>query len=137
MIVVDVNIVIYLLVEGEKTPLAQKLYRIDPQWKLPRLWRYEFLNFLSTLGRQKKLTYSTLKKLWEEALRLFENAEYDPAEELTLKIAYDYSVTAYDAQYLALASELKTYCITADKPLYRKVPALAQSIENFLQSKNN
>ena len=48
MIVVDTNVIAYVLIEGDKTALAQQVAKKDPDWKVPPLWRHEFLNVLAT-----------------------------------------------------------------------------------------
>jgi predicted nucleic acid-binding protein len=47
MIVADANIVAYLLVAGDQSEAARALWASDPAWRLPHLWRYEFLNILA------------------------------------------------------------------------------------------
>ena len=52
MIVVDTNVICYLLMPGERTAAAERLYRADPEWIAPRLWLDELLNVLATSERQ-------------------------------------------------------------------------------------
>ena len=52
MIVVDTNVICYLLMPGERTAAADRLYRADPEWIAPRLWLDELLNVLATSERQ-------------------------------------------------------------------------------------
>ncbi len=51
MICVDVNVIAYLLIAGDKTELAQQAWAKDPQWRLPSLWRHELLNVLAAYVR--------------------------------------------------------------------------------------
>ena len=44
MIVVDVNVIAYLLINGEKTVEARSVRELDSDWIVPDLWRDEFLN---------------------------------------------------------------------------------------------
>jgi predicted nucleic acid-binding protein len=44
MIVVDTNVVAYLLLGGEKTGEARMVFHKDPTWAAPLLWRSEFRN---------------------------------------------------------------------------------------------
>jgi hypothetical protein len=44
MIVADTNLVAQLILELDLTEQAQRVYQRDPDWRLPELWRHEFLN---------------------------------------------------------------------------------------------
>ena len=37
MIVVDTNVIVYLMIEGEKTAIAQQTFRQNPNWFVPSL----------------------------------------------------------------------------------------------------
>ena len=52
MIVVDANVLVYMLVPGPRTSDARATFRRDPVWRAPRLWRSEFRQFL--LGRMRR-----------------------------------------------------------------------------------
>ncbi len=52
MIVVDTNVICYLLMPGERTAAAERLFREEPEWIAPRLWLDELLNVLATYERQ-------------------------------------------------------------------------------------
>ena len=51
MIVADTNLVAYLLIEGDQTAAARRVWERDRDWILPPLWRSEYLNVLATLVR--------------------------------------------------------------------------------------
>ncbi|HSG40567.1 MAG TPA: VapC toxin family PIN domain ribonuclease, partial [Thermoanaerobaculia bacterium] len=68
MIVVDTNVLAYLLIEGEKTELATAVWRLDPEWRLPVLWRHEFLNILATYVKAGGAEVSDAEQIWKEAL---------------------------------------------------------------------
>jgi predicted nucleic acid-binding protein len=69
--------------------------------------------------------------LWRRANLLLAESTRPPNPLVALRIAVEYKIAAYDAEYLALAQELGVCCVTADRELFRKVPSLAKSMEEF------
>lgn len=132
MIVADTNIITYLLVEGDKTELAQKAFQRDSHWVMPYLWRYEFLNVLATLVKFRGLSLQDAQRIWQEALDLFALHERDVNLSLSLQIATEYNCSAYDAQYVVLAQSLEVVCLTEDKKLRQKFPKDTVSLQEFL-----
>lgn len=131
MIVVDTNVIAYSLIEGEKTALAQQVAQQDSDWRVPPLWRYEFLNVLVTAARAEIVDAQQAEKLWRTGLSLLLQAERDVDGALALKLAIEGGVSAYDAQYIALADSLNTHCVTEDKRILKAFPATAISMEAF------
>lgn len=56
MIVVDTNVVAYLLIQGEQTEAARAALALDAEWAAPMLWRSELCNVLALYVRQRHLT---------------------------------------------------------------------------------
>jgi predicted nucleic acid-binding protein len=131
VIVVDVNVVAYFLVEGEKTTAARDLLRREPDWRLPALWRHEYLNVLVTFAREGGATAAEAQMLWRRAVELFGPREQTVDMEAALVLATENRISAYDAQYIALARQLRTVCITEDRRLLRTFPALTRTMQSF------
>ena len=129
MIVVDVNVVVYFFVEGEKTPLARDLMRRDSDWQLPTLWRHEYLNVLATLVREGHAALADAQQLWRRAIDVLAHRERSADMELALALAAENRISAYDAQYVALAKQLHTVCVTQDKRLLAAFPALTREMQ--------
>jgi predicted nucleic acid-binding protein len=67
LIVVDTNVLAYLLLLGPRTEKAEILRRQERQWAAPPLWRSEFRNVLTGYLRRDLLDLSRAVALMEEA----------------------------------------------------------------------
>ena len=67
MVVVDTNILTYLLIAGDQTKGAQALFARDPDWKSEAFLLVEFCNVLSTYRRLGELSRSQAERLPNEA----------------------------------------------------------------------
>ena len=132
MIVIDANILVYSLIEGDFTPLVQKLREKDTDWRTTPLCLHEILNVLATYERRAVLTLSQCKKLLEHAERFIEIAQSEVEMDAALIVAAKYAITGYDAQYVALAQSLNAPLITEDRKLRVAVPGIAFSMQVFL-----
>ncbi|HNR89824.1 MAG TPA: type II toxin-antitoxin system VapC family toxin [Spirochaetota bacterium] len=132
MIVVDANIIAYALIEGEKTAMTLRARERDPGWVVPALWRHEFLNVLSTLVRNKMLTMRQALEVWEGAVRVFKGSEYPVDMAVSLELSVGHRISAYDAQYVALAKSLGVMCLTEDRALVSRFPGLAVTAAQFV-----
>ena len=133
MIVVDVNVIAYFLIEGDKTASARDLLRRDPDWRLPALWRHEYLNVLATFAREGGATVAEARTLWRRGLELFGAREQSVDMESALALSAENRISAYDAQYITLARQLQTVCVTEDQRLLGLFPALTRSMQAFGQ----
>jgi predicted nucleic acid-binding protein len=131
LIVVDTNVISYLFIQGEKTTLAQEVHHLDPSWIVPTLWRHEFLNVLATYARRGGGSLEEVQDVWQRTLVFLARRERQADMGLALELAVQYGISAYDAQYIALAQQAGTYCITEDGRLIRIFPAIAMSMEDF------
>ena len=131
MIVVDTNVIAYVLIEGDKTALAQQVAQRDSDWRVPPLWRYEFLNVLVTAARAEIVDAQQAERLWHTGLGLLLRAERDVDGAISLKLAIESGISAYDAQYITLAHSLNTHCVTEDKRILKAFPETAISMEAF------
>lgn len=132
MIVVDANILVYSLIEGDYSPLVHKLRERDMDWRTTGLCRHEILNVLATYQRHDILTLAQCKKLLEHAERFMKVAQCEMKMDAALAVAAKYTITGYDAQYVALAQSLNAPLITEDRKLREAVPGIAFSMQEFL-----
>lgn len=67
MIVVDTNVIAYLILPGDHTAAARTALRKDPEWAAPLLWRSEFRSILSLYIRRKLLSLQDALPFMQEA----------------------------------------------------------------------
>lgn len=127
MIVVDTNILVAFFLKTPSTELAHQLHRRDPDWAVPQLWQHEFLNVLAMHEQRKVLSFDECASLWTDAREAVEPLEHDVNMIEALHFAAAGRISAYDAQYVALAHRLATVCVTMDKELLRRFPDLTAS----------
>ena len=131
MIVADTNLVAYLVIDGERTEAARRVRMRDADWRLPPLWRSEFLSVLATSVRASVLDEEGALRAWEIATTLFGRCEEEPGGAEVLKTALRYSISAYDAQFVRLAERLEVTLVAGDKRLCSACASFAVSIEEF------
>ncbi len=132
MIVVDTNVVAYLLLPGPQTEKAEALLLHDPEWAAPVLWRSELRNVLSGYLRRGQLDHQQVLRLQGQAEALLQGSEVevDSADVFRLVEASDCS--AYDCEFVAAALALQTRLITSDRQLLRAFPTLASPLEHAM-----
>ncbi|MFP4607436.1 MAG: type II toxin-antitoxin system VapC family toxin [Thiohalospira sp.] len=131
MIVVDVNVIVHLLTDTDRHPLAMRIYGQEQQWRVPPLWRHEMLNILATMTRNDVLDGRSAGTLWHNALGLFTPREQQPAMDQALEIAIEHGISAYDAQYVTLAMGLDTLLVSEDRKLQQRLPHRVLSMAAF------
>lgn len=128
MIVVDSNVIAYLLLPGEFTGAAEALHERDPDWAAPRLWRSELRNILAGHLRRGLLSFEQSLRLQAEAESLLAGLEFDVASDAVMALVRDSDCSAYDCEFVALAQRLQAPLCTQDKKLLRAFPAIAQPL---------
>ena len=125
MIVVDTNVLSYLLIPGDRSEAMDRLLVKEPDWVAPRLWLDEFLNVLATYERRGTLSSQDVSSLLHDALELMHDRSYEVPPERVLAVARRTGCSAYDSQYLALAEDLGVKLYTCDRGVLEKSAGLA------------
>ena len=131
MVVVDTNIVTYLLIEGDRTKQAQALFAKDSDWRSEAFLLVEFSNVLATYRRVQALSGEQTETLLAEAARRVRELLSVPNLR-ALRCAERYAVSAYDARFLAAADTLGTKLVTEDAKLRAAAPELTRSLAQAL-----
>jgi predicted nucleic acid-binding protein len=122
VIVVDTNVLAYLLIPGKYTERAENLLTADPDWAAPRLWRNELRNVLSTYVRNKLIKLTDAAALYRQAANIIGTDEYDVETRDVLRLSEASGCSAYDCEFVALADFLDVKFFTADAKLAKAFP---------------
>jgi predicted nucleic acid-binding protein len=134
MIVVDTNLIGYLVIPGEQTEQAERVLTKDPDWVAPRLWRSELRNVLALYLRRRLLGLEDAVAMMDQAERLMAGREGATPSLPVLALAERSGRSAYDCEFVALASELGVRFVTADRQLVQAFPELAATPDQFLST---
>jgi predicted nucleic acid-binding protein len=134
VIVVDSNVVAYWWVNGPLTALAQRVRVKDPDWHAPILWRSEMRSILTGYLRDGSLTGPQIARIMEAAEDALAGREHLVPSAPVLEIAGRSRLSAYDCEFVALASVLSVPLVTEDKAVLKAFPDRALTMEAFARS---
>lgn len=131
--VLDASLTLQWFLEDEtdrKYSLAVLARLAENRGVVPIIWFYEVGNGLLMAHRRKRITFEQVDGFVERLKSLgLEAAEQTPSELLELPVlAKRYSLTNYDAAYLAVSLSLKLPLATTDGDLRRAASAAGAKI---------
>ncbi len=133
MIVVDSNIIAARNLTSSSTSDAIRVEEKDPVWVVPVLWRYEFQNILAGAVKSKQIKPEQALDIWGKVSNVLMENEYEPSVSKVMDLVANHGITAYDGQFVAAALEMEIPCVTEDRELQDKFPAVAISMNEFLK----
>jgi predicted nucleic acid-binding protein len=131
VIVADTNLIAYLLIRGQHNGEAEAVYRKDPQWSAPLLWRSEFRNVLVFYLRRGLIAIDEALETMEQAERLMRGQEFEVESSRVLRLAAGAGCSAYDCEFVALAQDLNLPLVTSDSALIAKFKPTVVSMRAF------
>lgn len=129
MIVVDSNVIAYCWIHGEKTEEAHRLRRLDADWHAPVLWRSELRNILAGYHRDGSLDERYVRQIMSAAEAGLAGREHHLPSERVFQVIEASRLSAYDAEFVALAEILDVTLVTEDRAILAAFPKRAISIE--------
>ncbi len=133
MIVVDTNIISYFYLNSDYSSLAEQVFKKDPVWSAPLLWRSEFRNVLSFYIKKNIISLADAIDIFESAEELLKKNEYEINSVQVLSLAH-HSGTAYDCEFVNLAKDLGVSLITEDKKILNNFPESTLTMHRLLES---
>ena len=135
MIVVDTNVIHYFWVSGQNTELAQAVRRRDPDWHAPFLWRSEMRNILAAYLRRRLLSRPQIDGILRAVQHALAESSHHVSDAAVLDVVQSSPLTAYDAEFVALAQGLSVPLVTADKAVLKAFPERALTMQAFAARK--
>jgi len=134
MVLVDTNILAYLLIQDERTKRARALLGRDPDWHSESLAIVELVNVLVTNMRVRNMSMRHALVVLEQAQLVVTGGLHSANHADTLALAARFKVSAYDARFLSLAGKLGVPLVTEDIKLRNASPMLTQSLADAVAS---
>jgi len=125
MIVVDANVITYLVLKGDHSKVCSDLFVWDSEWAAPRLWRDELCNIFATYERRGILDRRNALQAFIDAEAVIGENQYDLRAERILSVADRTRCSGYDAQYIALAEDLGISLFTYDRKVLTHASGVA------------
>jgi predicted nucleic acid-binding protein len=129
VIVVDTNVIAYLLIPGPWTEAAEDLLQAEPVWAAPHLWRSEFRNILAGYLRRGTLSFEQTLALQSTAESLLAGHETSVESRAVLELVRGSNCSAYDCEFVALARQSGSVLYTLDAKLLAAFPETAKPLK--------
>ncbi|MDA2919481.1 type II toxin-antitoxin system VapC family toxin [Desulfobacterota bacterium AH_259_B03_O07] len=133
MIVVDSNLIAYLLIPGDRSEEAENVLQRDSEWVVPLLWRSEFRNILTLYMRHSGMSLPLAEQTMTKAEKLFAGREYSVVSSEVLALTHERTLSAYDAEFVILAMHFGVPLVTLVKKLLKEVSYVAVLPSQFLK----
>ena len=128
MIVVDTNVIAYLMLPGDLTAAAEALLESEPDWVAPPLWKSEFRSILAGYMRRGTLSLQQATEIQTAAEDLLAGNEANPESKAILQLVAESQCSAYDCEFVALAQQLECALYTMDTKVLNAFPETAKSL---------
>ncbi|MFP4302783.1 MAG: type II toxin-antitoxin system VapC family toxin [Spirochaetaceae bacterium] len=128
MIVPDANVILYALTPNEHTSNAREAIEGADGVAVPALWRLEVANALAIIARRGLLSREQVTTTFTNAVETFVSHEHDVDPKTAFQITLETDLSAYDAEYVALARRLGCKLVTNDTGVLRKAPDVSRPL---------
>ena len=132
MIVADTNLVVYATVSSDRSDIAAEVYRRDPLWVAPPFWSVEYRSALVQNVRHERIPRGDAEASWREAVEMVSSTPVPRPPLAAFSLALDRGLSAYDAEFVALAEALGVPLVTSDRGVLRACPGVAVTPEAFV-----
>jgi predicted nucleic acid-binding protein len=130
MIVVDTNVVAYMVIDGPHTANVGVLRREDPDWRVPSLFVYEWQSVLTRYLSTSRMDRDTALRAYRRGLDLVRVEPID-AQATALRIFnlhLQSKLSSYDCEFVMLAELLGCKLASGDQAIAIAFPDLVRTI---------
>ncbi len=128
MIVVDTNVMVYLLTGSDRGEDAARLLAHDPEWAAPPILLSEIRNVMAGLLRRGHIANQDAVDICEDAEALLGDRVASVPASPVLESAIGGNMSAYDAEFVVLARRLGVPLVTADQAILEGAPDVAVAL---------
>ena len=136
MIVVDSNVIAYCWIRGPLTPVAQQLRVADPDWHVPysvafRAAQHPDAEYLRT----ESLEVVHARRIMAATEAALAGREHLIDSDAVIDVVQGTKLSAYDAEFVALARTMSAPLVTADRSILRAASDVARTMEDQLAAR--
>lgn len=135
MIVVDTDVLFYLIAPTKRSQFAAAVRLRDAHWIAPANQRVELLNVMSKSVRGRQMSFEKAVEAFRRSAALCLIDVLEVPEEALLKLSVELNTTTYDSAYVWLARQKALRLVTGDQYLVQCAPDVAVSLEDFASGK--
>ena len=128
MIVIDTNVMVYLLTGSGRAEDAALLLAKDPEWAAPPILLSELRNVMVGLLRRGQIQDQDAVDICEDAQEVLGDRVASVPAPPVLDTAIQSKMSAYDAEFVVLARRLRVPLVTADQAILDGAPDVAVSL---------
>jgi predicted nucleic acid-binding protein len=129
MMVVDTNVMVYLLTGSGPWEDVARLLAHDPQWAAPPILLSELRNVVVGLVQRGHLGDGDALAICEDAEAILGPRVASVPSSPVLEAAMGNDISAYDAEFVVLARMLGVPLVTADRAVLDAAPDVARPLE--------
>ena len=130
MIVVDTSVMTHLLMGGDRSDDAGRLFERDPEWTAPVILMNELRSVLLGLVRQGALSSDQAHAMSDDAAAILADRVTAVSSIQVIDVAMECGLTGYDAEFVALARTLGVPLVTLDGAILRGAADVAVPLAN-------
>lgn len=134
MIVVDTNVMVHLVSDGTDSADATMLFASDGEWAAPRILLSELRNAVVGMVRRGSITSDRAKVMSERAAEILGDRIMPVDSAQVLDVAMECGLSAYGAEFVALARSLGVPLVTLDGGILDGAPDVAVRPRAYLDA---